>query len=177
MSRFNFRGFVSLLLSVSFLVVVASGLVLWLSHAPQTFGIGKGVWKHAHIFISLLLLSAGIFHWWLNWPVYWGYLRKQATGGWNLKWELILAVGITTLIACTAFFDDHDADLQRLGVMSLQEIAKLSGKDVDQVVSLLEKQGIHVHDTADSLIKIAQHNNVPPQRLMAALPPPSRGNR
>ena len=51
MAKFHFRGFISLLLSISFLVVVFTGLVLWLSHSPQTFGIGKGAWKHAHIFV------------------------------------------------------------------------------------------------------------------------------
>jgi hypothetical protein len=175
MFRLHLRGFASLLLSVSFLVVVASGLVLWLGHSPQTFGIGKGVWKHAHIFVSLLLLIAGILHWCLNWPAYWGYFWKRAAGGLNLKAELALAVAITTLVASTAFFDDHGADVQRLGAMSLQEVAKKSGKDVDQVISLLEKQGIHVHDPAESLLKIAQHNNVPPQALFAAVPPLSPG--
>jgi hypothetical protein len=71
MSRFHFRGFVSILLSLAFLVAAATGLVLWLAHAPQTLGIGKGVWKQTHIYVSLSMLAAGVLHLCLNWSVYW----------------------------------------------------------------------------------------------------------
>jgi hypothetical protein len=171
MSRFHFRGFVSILLSVAFLVVVTTGLVLWFSHSPQTFGIGKGVWKHAHIFVSLLLLIAGILHLWLNWSVYWGYLWDRTAHSFGRKRELALAMAITALIVGTAALDDHGGDMMRLATMSLQEIAKRDGKTAEQVVLTLKDKGIHVHDSADSLLKIAEHNDVPPQAILAILQP------
>jgi hypothetical protein len=43
-------------------------------------------------------------------------------------------------------------------------------------VSLLQEKGIHVHDPADSLLKIAEHNNVPPYAVLDILQPQaSRG--
>jgi hypothetical protein len=168
-SKFQLRGFISILLGLAFLVVVASGLVLWLSHAPQTLGIGKGAWKHAHIFVSLLVLTAGLVHMWLNWPVFWSYLWDRAARRLNRKWELAAALAITVLAAGTAALDDHGEDVMRLGSTSLQEIAQKAGKTTDDIVALLKKEGMAVHDPADSLREIAEHNNVPPQALVGVM--------
>jgi hypothetical protein len=169
MSKFNTRGFTSLLLSVSFLVVLVTGLVLWLAHSPQTFGIGKGAWKHTHIFVSLLMAAATILHFVLNWSVYRSYLLQRATGRLNQKWELALAVVIVGLVISTASLDGHGDLTQRLGAMNLPQIARMSGQPVDQIVSLLKKEGIHVHDLTDSLAAIAKHNERPPQAVCAII--------
>jgi hypothetical protein len=181
-SKFQFRGFISILLSLAFVIVVVTGLVLWLSHSPQTFGIGKGVWKHTHIFLSLLMLIAGAIHFWLNWPVFCSYLWQKATGRLNQKRELALAVAIVALITIPGLFHDGPGDLQRLGAMNLQQVAQRSGKPVDQIVSVLKQEGIDVHNPADSLLEIAQHNNSAPDALLAVLyrtmpeaMPPMRG--
>jgi hypothetical protein len=183
MSKFSLRGFTSLLLSISFLLVLTSGLVLWLAHSPQTFGIGKGAWKHAHIFVSLLMASAAILHLVLNWSVFWGYLWQRTPGRLNLKRELALAVVVVVVIVSAASLGGHGDMMQRLGAMSLQQVAEMSGQPVGQIVSALKKEGIHVDDPADSLTKIAQHNEVPPQKVCAIVqrqmpgrggPPPAR---
>jgi hypothetical protein len=169
MSKFNIRGFASLLLSFSFPVVLVTGLVLWLAHSPQTFGIEKGVWKHLHIFTSLLMAAAAVLHFALNWPVYWGYLWKRSVGGLYQKWELALALGITVLIVATAAYHPSEDMMQRFAAMNLPQIAKMSNQPVDEIVALLKKEGIDVHDPADSLREIAEHNKVSPQAVCSIL--------
>jgi hypothetical protein len=168
MVRFHFRAFVSLLLSIAFLIAVATGLVLWLAHAPQTFGIGKGVWKHVHIYASLLMLVASILHFWLNWSVYWSYLWRRAAGRLNQKKELALALAVTAAIVCMASLGGH-GDMERLASMSLQKIAEKSGKPVEQMISVLKNEGIAVHDPADSVLEIAQHNGSGPGAVLGVL--------
>jgi len=168
MLRIHFRGFISILLSLAFLVAVATGIVLWLSHSPETFGIGKGVWKHCHIFVSLLMLLAGVLHFWLNWLVYWGYLWQQSAGRLNQKRELALALTVIVAVIFAASFGGH-GDRGRLFGMSLQTIAEKSGKPVDQMISHLKKEGIAIHDPADSVLEIAQHNGTGPDTVLGAL--------
>lgn len=168
MFKIHFRGFVSLLLSFAFCVVVVTGIILWLSHSPQTFGLGKGVWKHAHIFTSLLLLVAGLLHLWLNWPIYWCYLWNHTTRRLNRKWELVLALAVVALVASTALLDNH-GEAGPLGSMTLRQIAQQSGKPLDQVLSALRQKGIAVHDPADSILEIARYNNSPPDSVIAIL--------
>lgn len=102
MSKFNVRGFVSLVLGLSFLIVLVSGLVLWLAHSPQTFGIGHGVWKHVHIFTSLLVGAAAIGHFVLNWSKFLCYLWPTTSDRRALKWEAIGAVLLVVVIVGAA---------------------------------------------------------------------------
>ncbi len=168
MSSFRVRGFVSILLSLAFLVVVVTGLVLWLSHSPQTFGIGKGAWKHIHIFTSLLLLIAGVVHLWLNWKVYWNYLWDRTKQRLNQKWELALALAIIALTVGSGLLDTHGGPAQ-LGRMSVNQIAALANQTTNDLVANLKKEGVAVHDPADSLMEIAEHNKLQPEQLFAVI--------
>jgi hypothetical protein len=168
MLKFHFRGFISILLSLAFVVVVATGLVLWLAHSPETFGIGKGVWKHCHIFASLLMLIAGLLHFWLNWSVYWSYLWQQGARRLNQKWELLGALAIVAAVVGLASLGGH-GDMGRMLRMNLQEIAEKSGNPLDRVVSTLKDKGIAVHDPSDSVVEIAQHNGVAPDVVVGVL--------
>jgi hypothetical protein len=165
MSRFNWRSFSSLVLSFSFVFVFGTGLVLWLSHSPQFLGIQKGIWKHTHIWMSLLMSVAAILHFILNWSVYWTYLWQKATGRPNLKWEFGLAFLVTAAILGTAAVPHSDNMMQRFAAMSLTQVAQMAKQPVEDLVAVLKKEGIAVHDPADSLREIAEHNKMPPQQV------------
>ncbi|MEN6457834.1 MAG: DUF4405 domain-containing protein [Thermoguttaceae bacterium] len=166
MSRFNTRGFVSLLLSLSFFVAVVSGLVLWLTHSPQTLGLGRGDWKHIHIFVALLMMIAGIWHFILNWAVYASYLWRANRP--NLKWEAALAVVVTAAVTCTTLLEEHGSSA-RLMAATLQQIAGNSGQSVEKLVAALRDDGIQVHNPADSLREIAEHNKLSAEKVCAAV--------
>jgi hypothetical protein len=168
MTGFRWRGFISILLSLTCLVVVTTGLVLCTAHAPTTFGIGKGVWKHAHIFVSFLMLIAGVVHFCLNWAVFRNYLWERAARRLNQKWELATAVALTVAVLGVASLGGH-ADMQRLNSMTLQQMAQQCGKPVDELVAVLKKGGLDVHDAGHSLLEISRDNKQPPQAIFAIL--------
>jgi hypothetical protein len=114
-----------------------------------------------------MLLTAGV-HLAMNWSVYFGYLWQRAANRLNQKWELALALTITVAIACAASLGDH-GNAQRFAAMSLQNIAASAGKSTEDMVALLKTEGIAVHDPADSLLEIAGHNQLPPDRVLAAI--------
>jgi hypothetical protein len=107
MRKFNFRGFVSLLLSFTFLLIVASGLILWLSPpGPGEFlNMSKGAWKHLHIWIGLTMLLLGVIHLILNWSVYWSYLWNRFAKRPNLIGEILLALVLAVLMVGWAAYD------------------------------------------------------------------------
>jgi hypothetical protein len=174
MSKFSWRTFASLLLGFTFPLVLITGLVLWLAHSPQTFGIGKGIWKHTHIWASLLMSVAAIVHFVFNWSVFWSYIRRKGESLLSRKLEFALALGIVALLIVTAVVHP-DEGIQRLAGMNLAQIADGSGKSVEDLVAILKKGGIAVRDPNDSLREIAEHNNVPVQQVATLLPTPSRG--
>ncbi len=109
MPGFHVRGFTSLLLSLAFLVVGLSGLLLWLAPPPASpvggwliLGVSKGVWKSAHIYVGLAMIAATVVHLVLNWSLYWGYLWNQAAKRLNRIGEAMLAVVVIVGVAVVA---------------------------------------------------------------------------
>ncbi|MBN2578609.1 MAG: DUF4405 domain-containing protein [Pirellulales bacterium] len=112
MSKFNVRGFIAFLLSFAFLLIVISGLILWLATPPRDlsgpwliFGMTRGAWKHLHIWIGLTMLVVGVIHLILNWSIYWCYLWNRTNRRPNMIWELLLALLIAALIVGSALWE------------------------------------------------------------------------
>ncbi|MEN6406855.1 MAG: DUF4405 domain-containing protein [Thermoguttaceae bacterium] len=168
MTKFNTRGFVSLLLSFTFLVSLVSGIVMWVHSPAVVFGLG--VWKHAHMYVSAVMVLTAIVHFALNWSVYGSYWRRKISGrGW--RWEFAAAVVLAVVVTAVAMVS-APAKSGRPGdpsQMTLQQLARTSGRPVEKIVDLLGKENIHVHDHADSLRKIAEHNNFSLEKLCALL--------
>jgi hypothetical protein len=112
MHKFSFHGFVSLLLSFAFVVIVVSGLILWLAKPPSDlsgpwliFGMTKGAWKHLHIWVGLTMLVVGEIHLVLNWSIYWCYLWNRSTRRPHMLGETILALVVVALIVVWGICD------------------------------------------------------------------------
>ena len=94
---FNFQGFTSLLLALVFVAVAFSGVILFLTPRGRTahwtdwtmLGLGKEEWGTLHINTCAVLLLLAVLHLAFNWRMFFGYLRKKATGGLNLKREML----------------------------------------------------------------------------------------
>jgi hypothetical protein len=175
MFRLHLRSFVSLLLSIAFPIVLLSGLVLLLTRTPEFLAVGRGVWKHVHIFVSLLLAATIIAHLTLNWAVYWSYVR-QALGRRTHLGELVAAVLLVAAVVGTAAMEDHGGGgaMNRFGATSLRDAAARGGISTEQAIAALQNAGIHVHDPAVSLAKIAQHNGVTPPAVLQAIDPSAK---
>lgn len=103
--RFSLRGFTSLLLAASFLVMCFSGVILYL--APQgrvanwtgwtMVGLEKEEWAAVHTTNSILFVLVGLLHLCLNLGVFWSYIKRKAEAGLNLKLEMAIAAVVTVI--------------------------------------------------------------------------------
>jgi hypothetical protein len=98
--QFQMKAFVSLLLSLFFLVLGFSGVILYLTPRGRVanwtgwtmLGLEKQGWQAIHINIALLFLLVAGLHLYLNWRMFWGYIKKKASFSLNLKWEMLVAI-------------------------------------------------------------------------------------
>jgi len=110
-TRFNVKGFTSLVLLVASLVMAISGVVLYIGPGgPAARGwtllwLGKGQWNHLHMTSALLFLVAAVFHLIWNWGLLWGYLKRKAKGGLNLKVELAVALLVGAVFVAGTILD------------------------------------------------------------------------
>jgi hypothetical protein len=105
---FYWRAFVTFYVILSFIVIAASGLVLFISPPGRvanwsqwTFGrLQKADWQAVHTVFTLLFLGAIALHIYFNWRVILNYLRRKAGEGLHRGKEMGLAaaVGATVLL-------------------------------------------------------------------------------
>lgn len=103
---FSLRGFTSILLVIALLVVLVSGVMLYVAPRGRTanvidwsiLSLGRSHWVALHINASLLFLVASVTHICMNLSRLVGYLKKRSRPGINMKWELATAVIVSTMI-------------------------------------------------------------------------------
>ena len=96
---FSLRGFTSLLLTLAFLVMCFSGIMLFVTPRGRfahwndwtLIGLGKDDWSSVHVNNSVLFVVIAALHLVLNWSVFVRYLKSKAVAGLNMKKELALA--------------------------------------------------------------------------------------
>jgi hypothetical protein len=161
--KYYFRGFVSFLLSFTFLVALVTGVFMWI-HKPILFSLG--VWKNVHIYVSFLMAVTAIVHFLLNWPAYWGYLKHRMPKRGQLA-EFSAAFLLTTVL-CVVLGMNAGGPPKTGGAKldpktSLQQIVKDYEKSL---VDTLAKQGFKVQNPTDSLSRIAEENQKSPDVLI-----------
>jgi len=98
--RFQIKGFVSLFLAMAFSVLALSGVILYF--APRcrvaewtqwtVLGLSKADWHAVHLALAVATMIAGGLHWYLNWSMFWGYIKKSGVLALSLKREMFWAV-------------------------------------------------------------------------------------
>ncbi|RNA64333.1 DUF4405 domain-containing protein [Prosthecochloris sp. ZM_2] len=105
---FSWRAFISLGLLLSFLVLLVSGVILYLAPAGrianwtdwQILGLTKKEWQNQHTVFSLAFAILSIFHLFsINWKAFWSYLKSKTRGGLAKPAETISILLLFTVTA------------------------------------------------------------------------------
>lgn len=106
-SNFRFRGFISLLITFSGLLMIVSGFVAYIMPEGriaywtdwQLWGLGKEQWGTIHTVLSFVFTFATIFHLIFNFKALISYLKNKVKKTYSMRSELVLTLVI--IIVCT----------------------------------------------------------------------------
>ena len=105
--RFNWRGFASLATGFSFLIMMVSGIVLYVAPRGRVanwtdwtvLGMGKEAWSDLHMAAAVLFLAVVALHLFFNWRVLVNYVRSRPARPRARLRELLAACVLTVVVA------------------------------------------------------------------------------
>ncbi|MFH0825707.1 MAG: DUF4405 domain-containing protein [Pseudomonadota bacterium] len=195
---FQTRGFVSLLTAAGFIVMTVSGLVAYVvPHGRIAYwtdwsflGLTKENWGNMHIAASILFVSAGCFHIYLNWKPLMRYIAGTAQEGLKLKRELFLTLALTAFVLFSAIFRvpplsylldlsdfakeswvsrEYEPPFGRAELLGLDSFCRKMDIPVEKAVDALRAKGISVRDVNEPLQDMARRNKLSALKLYMAI--------
>ena len=198
MSNFSFKTFTSFLLVSTFVALVLSGIMLFLSPAGRVahwtnwtlLGLGKEEWGALHILMAIVFLLGSLFHLLkFNWKVFVYYLKKKSRG-FQYTRELMASLCVFGLVLAGTLMEAppfvsvmalHDEikdcweeetsspPVPHMELMSLSEIASNLQMSNEEVLDELTKLGIEGVTEAQTLKELADSSRHSPQEIFSLL--------
>ncbi len=196
---FKGQAFTSMLSLISFLILVITGLIMFLEpHGRVAYwtiwsfwGLVKDQWGAIHMLGGLLFLITGIFHVYFNWKLLINYLSGKAQGGLKYKKELTLSSLVLILVVISGIWSlpplvyvlDWGEDYKNSWVtkpeleppfghaenVTLRTFTRKQGINFAKAKEALEKAGYKLGDPKSTLETIALANNTTPVHLYAVI--------
>lgn len=194
-SGFNWRGFTSLILTLSALVATVSGILLYVVPEGRVaywnhwsfWGLTKEQWGSMHTITSFLFFIAAIFHLVYNWKVLMHYLKDRVKRTFTLGKELVAALILTLVITHGSFAlyqpfaaimdfgewsksawyagEDVDPPYGHAELSTLKQLARRIGFNAQAGLQILQDKGIEVQSTDEVMGDIARANGTSPAKL------------
>ena len=103
---FQFRALISVLTGISFLLLVISGIVLFITPPGRIahwtgwrfWGMTKDQWGATHIWFGLTFLAAALLHLYLNWRPLLNYFKNRLTKRFAVRTEWLVAVIVCVVV-------------------------------------------------------------------------------
>ena len=112
--KFFWKSFVSFSLVWSFLIILISGIVLYIAPPGRVsnwtnwmlFGFTKGQWQAMHTLFSLSFVILSVFHLIVfNWKVFWFYIMTKTSSQLNKKKELLISLALIVVVFAGTYFN------------------------------------------------------------------------
>jgi hypothetical protein len=203
--KFHSRGFVSVLLFASFLVLLVTSAILYASPKGRVahwtgwsvLGLGKEEWSAVHMVCGLLVVIASVFHLYFNWALFWGYLKRRTEAAIHLKKEISLAILVcivtvggtvmdvppfSTIVQWNedikTYWENESAAMPspHAEEFSIVRFAEEIGMPLEDVLAKLKEAGIEVKEPSSmKVIDLADQHGMTPSELYAAIQPDATG--
>jgi hypothetical protein len=202
-SRFSFRALVSVMPFWTFLALMLSGVVLFISPKGRTatwtnwhlFALDKGQWEGVHSLMAILFLVGGLFHLLkFNRRTIWTYVRRSREEESPFRGAILVStlafVGVLagTISGVPPFSSVMDVNqrfrdgwggrsegppMPHMEELTSREIAQRSGFDPEEACAALRAAGLERGDVNDTMLDIASVNHRAPADLYRLLVPTS----
>jgi hypothetical protein len=175
-----------------------SGIILYMTPRGRVanwtgwtmLGLEKQGWQAVHINLALLFLIAASLHLYLNWSVFWCYIKKKGGVAFNLKLEMLVALLLacvflagsiirippfSTVVDFNYQIKDYwerwaaEAPTPHAEELRVNQFADNLGLSADEVQKALQAEGIVVADTSATLAQVAQANGRTPADIHAVI--------
>ena len=192
--KFNFRGFISLYIALSFLVMTFSGVILFLSPAGRVanwsnwrlFGLLKSQWQAIHTIFTFIFVIAILFHLFFNWRPLFAYLkmkigktvlpRKEILGASILAVLIfVLTVSGATPFSSVMTFGESLKDswssssteppIPHAEEQSIVKFAETIKIPTTKLISQLSSKGIKIENESSTIKEISVQNNIAPNDI------------
>ncbi|UCG32519.1 MAG: DUF4405 domain-containing protein [Phycisphaerales bacterium] len=197
--RIHAKGFTSFLLGTSLTVLAVSGVVLYFTPQGRVAnwtgwtmgGLSKYQWEAVHMTSALLFVIAALVHLYLNWLVFWGYIRsKSGARVFNMKWEAGLAVVVAAIFVVGTLSEWQpfatimawNADIKAYWAQryegrpypdaensSLERLASRLGLNINAVLGALRAEGLAVEDPTATVATLAEAHGMTPGEVFRLL--------
>jgi hypothetical protein len=198
MTRFQWRAFVTLFVTLAFTLLVVSGIVLYVAPPGRvahwsrwTLGLlDKGAWQSVHTVFAFLFVLAGAFHLYFNWRILWSYLRTKLVAGIRMKRELGLAAGLVVAVAALTLaelppfatvmdlgerakhswaVDGGEPPIPHAEILTLERLASITQMPLDRVLDNLEQAGVKGATAQSTIAALATANGRTPPQVWTVL--------
>jgi len=103
---FSLRAFASVFAGLSFVLMVVTGLVLFIAPSCRVaddtswavLGHDKDQWVAVHVWLSAAFVIASVIHIYLNWKVLISYFKSRVRKNWALRTEWLAALAICAVL-------------------------------------------------------------------------------
>ncbi len=199
------RKITSLTAFLSFFMVLLTSVVLYITPQGRVaywadwrlLGLSKEQWGAIHINVGFLFLMSLSLHLYYNWSPIVFYLKNKTKQLRVFTREFNVALAVTVLFILGTYFeippfatilrisdDLKVAAAKKYGeppyghaeLSSLVSFSQKVGLDWQAGMAALQKAGYRVDRESQTLKEIAQNNQVPPQRIYAAMTPAAAGS-
>jgi len=201
--KFHYRAFTSLILTWCFLVLLVSGIVLFVSPPGRIAnwtdwsigGLTKDKWIAIHNLGALTFLVAGFFHLLkFNWKLflhYWGKVKPRVPksswevitsllvmgiiiGGTLLQWQPFRGIIMLGETAKNSWEDMQKAPpVPHMEILSIQQVAERMDVPVEKVLETLQQAGLQVESPGQLLKDLAASSGKSPAEIYRLLQPQS----
>ncbi len=195
---FNLRKFISLYMTLSFMIMIVSGIILYIAPFGRIanwsywsmLGLTKTEWQNIHTIFTFLFVIAGVFHIVYNWKPIVHYLSTKSLNNSKLSKELIYSIVFSILIFVGTFFqiqpfgfvlelgeeiteswenESNEPPMPHAERLTISEFASLINIETNSLVNNLSKNGYDVKDTVTTIEELAAKYNTTPSVIYATI--------
>jgi hypothetical protein len=193
--KFHKKAFFSFMTLFIWLILIVTGIVLYFSPPGRVahwiewrfMGLTKEGWQAVHTIFSFTFVIVAALHLYLNWVIFWSYLRSLLKKGIKMRRELILS----GLIIMTLFVliiselppfqtvmdlgetlsnswsnEQSEPPVPHAELLTLPEYADKAGQDLSKLLHNLRLADLQGVDTILTITEIAKLNQVSPKELL-----------
>ncbi len=193
-SKFSLRKFTSLYMTISFLIMIISGIILYIAPPGRIahwsywsmLGLTKTEWQNNHTTFTFLFVFAGLLHIMYNWKPILHYISTKSISSSKLSKELIISVIFSLFVFVGTYYEiqpfgfvlelgeeitdsweneNNEPPIPHAERLTISEFAKTIDVETNRLVNKLSRSGYNVTDTLITLEELAAEYNTTPNTI------------